>query len=88
MLQYFNEFSYEKRKVAIFDIDGTIFRSSLLIELVEVLIENKLFNFSARKEYEKEETEWLDRKGDYESYINAVVKRVYEKYQRNFLRRL
>ncbi len=64
----------KKRKVAIFDIDGTIFRSSLLIELVEVLIENKLFNFSARKEYEKEETEWLDRKGDYESYINAVVK--------------
>ena len=64
----------KKKKVAIFDIDGTIFRSSLLIELVEVLIENKLFDFSARKEYEKEESEWLDRKGDYESYINAVVK--------------
>lgn len=64
----------KKRKVAIFDIDGTIFRSSLLIELVEVMIENKLFDFSARKEYEKEENEWLDRKGDYESYINAMVK--------------
>ena len=64
----------KKRKVAIFDIDGTIFRSSLLIELVEVMIENKFFDFSARKEYEKEENEWLDRKGDYESYINAVVK--------------
>lgn len=64
----------KKRKVAIFDIDGTIFRSSLLIEVVEVMIENKLFDFSARKEYEKEENEWLDRKGDYESYINAVVK--------------
>lgn len=64
----------KKRKVAIFDIDGTIFRSSLLIELVEVMIENKLFDFSARKEYEKEENEWLDRRGDYESYINAVVK--------------
>ncbi|MBU6431431.1 MAG: hypothetical protein KGJ58_04645 [Patescibacteria group bacterium] len=64
----------KKRKVAIFDIDGTIFRSSLLIKLVEVMIENKLFDFSARKEYEKEENEWFDRKGDYESYINAVVK--------------
>ena len=63
----------KKRKVAIFDIDGTIFRSSLLIELVEVMIENKLFDFSARKEYEMEENEWLDRRGDYESYINAVV---------------
>ena len=67
-------FLMKKRKVAIFDIDGTIFRSSLLIELAEVMIENKLFDFSARKEYEKEENEWLDRKGDYESYINAVVK--------------
>ena len=64
----------KKRKVAIFDIDGTIFRSSLLIELVEVMIENNLFKISARKEYKKEENEWLDRKGDYESYINAVVK--------------
>lgn len=63
----------KKRKVAIFDIDGTIFRSSLLIELVEALIENKIFDISARKEYKKEENEWLDRKGDYESYINAVV---------------
>jgi len=28
----------KKRKVAIFDIDGTIFRSSLLVELLEALI--------------------------------------------------
>jgi len=27
-----------KRRVAVFDIDGTLFRSSLLIELVEALI--------------------------------------------------
>lgn len=64
----------KKKKVAIFDIDGTIFRSSLLIELVEVMIEEGLFKRSSRKEYDKEEKEWLDRKGDYESYINAVIK--------------
>lgn len=29
----------EKRPVAVFDIDGTMFRSSLLIELVERLTE-------------------------------------------------
>ncbi len=62
------------RKVAIFDIDGTIFRSSLLIELVEVLIELELFPVSVRADYEKEKVEWLDRKGDYEAYIMAVVK--------------
>lgn len=67
------------KKVAIFDIDGTIFRSSLLIELVEVLIEEGSFPVSVRAEYEKEKVRWLDRKGDYESYIMAVV-RVFVKH--------
>ena len=31
------------RKVAVFDVDGTIFRSSLLIQLVERLIADGLF---------------------------------------------
>lgn len=61
------------RKVAIFDIDGTIFRSSLLIELVNMLIERGVFPENARAEYEKEHREWLDRKGDYQNYIEAVV---------------
>jgi len=61
------------RKVAIFDIDGTIFRSSLLIEIVEVLIELEIFPVSVRTEYEKEKVRWLDRKGDYQAYIMAVV---------------
>ena len=62
------------KKVAIFDIDGTIFRSSLLIELVNMLIERGTFPDSAREEYEKEHSEWLDRKGDYQNYIEAIVK--------------
>lgn len=62
-----------KRKVAIFDIDGTIFRSSLLIELIEVFIEMKLFPVEVRDIYEKKKNEWLDRQGDYEAYIIAVV---------------
>ncbi len=61
------------RKVAIFDIDGTIFRSSLLIELVEVLIEEGIFPVLVRADYEREKEHWLNRKGDYESYIMAVV---------------
>ena len=63
-----------KQKVAIFDIDGTIFRSSLLIELVNVLIEMGLFEQSVRADYEVEHRKWLERKGDYESYIGEVVK--------------
>lgn len=67
------ETSKTPRKVAIFDIDGTIFRSSLLIELVEVFIELGLFPVHVRADYEKEKVKWLDRKGDYEAYIMAVV---------------
>ncbi|MDO8492538.1 MAG: HAD-IB family hydrolase [bacterium] len=61
------------RKVAIFDIDGTIFRGSLLIELVEVLIERDIFKVEARRIYQAQKLRWLDRQGDYEAYINAVV---------------
>ncbi|HVM73567.1 MAG TPA: HAD-IB family phosphatase [Candidatus Paceibacterota bacterium] len=62
-----------KRKVAVFDVDGTIFRSSLLIQLVDVLIEKELFPKSARAIYERDRERWLNREGDYEAYINAVV---------------
>lgn len=61
------------KKVAIFDIDGTIFRSSLLIELVNILIEKKVFPAKARIGFEKEYLNWLDRQGDYQDYIMAVV---------------
>ena len=64
----------KKQKVAVFDIDGTVFRSSLLIELVETLIKNGIFSSNVRKEYSNEYERWLDRKGNYEKYINAVIK--------------
>jgi len=63
----------EKRRLAIFDVDGTIFRSSLLIQLVEKLIEKGAFPKDAQKVYDREHTKWLDREGDYEEYIMAVV---------------
>ena len=64
----------KQKKVAIFDIDGTIFRSSLLIEVVNALIENKLFPEKARLLYLKSHQDWLNRKGSYETYIIDVVK--------------
>ncbi len=68
-----------KRRIAIFDIDGTIFRSSLLIELVDALIQAEIFPASARRLYAKSFRVWLDRKGSYENYINDVV-RAFLKY--------
>jgi HAD superfamily hydrolase (TIGR01490 family) len=64
----------EKRKVAIFDVDGTIFRSSLLIQVVNRLIEKKVFPKETRAVYEQEYERWLNREGDYQEYIDAVVK--------------
>ena len=61
------------RPIAVFDIDGTIFRSSLAIELVERLIQKKVFPKTARRAYEKEYERWRDREGDYETYINKIV---------------
>lgn len=61
------------RKFAAFDVDGTIFRSSLLIELVEALIDEKLFPTEARDYYRSPFCRWLDREDGYEKYLNAVI---------------
>jgi len=62
-----------KRKVAFFDVDGTIFRSSLLIELVDELIREDIFIKTARNGYRAEKLAWLNRQGPYEDYIRAVI---------------
>jgi len=64
----------QARKVAVFDVDGTIFRSSLLIQLVEKLIARGAFPQGAQEVFAKEQRKWLDREGDYQEYIEAVVK--------------
>ena len=61
------------KKVAVFDVDGTIFRSSLLISLVDRLVQNSVFPKNAERVYERARTRWLDREGDYEEYIQAVI---------------
>lgn len=62
-----------KQPVAVFDIDGTIFRSSLLIELVEELVARDIFPAAARSTYADAQTDWLDRKGEYGPFIKKVV---------------
>lgn len=67
------------KSVAVFDIDGTIFRSSLLIELTDALIERGILSRAVRKIYLRPYRDWLDRKGPYGDYINAVVE-AFEKH--------
>lgn len=63
----------KKKKVLVFDIDGTLFRSSLIIELVTTLITEGLFPEKSRKIFEEEYQLWLDRRGDYDDYVDRVV---------------
>ena len=62
------------QKLAIFDIDGTIFRGSLTISLVERLIRDEVFPPEARNFYVQNRKKWIEREGDYEAYINSLVK--------------
>lgn len=61
------------QKVAFFDIDGTVFRSSLLIELVERLIQEEVMPRTARQDFSTELHAWRSREGSYEAYITAVI---------------
>ena len=63
-----------KRRVAVFDVDGTIFRSSLLIKVVERLIFVGAFREEVQDGFEKQHEKWLNREGDYDAYIEAVVR--------------
>ncbi|MFZ5390681.1 MAG: HAD family hydrolase [Patescibacteria group bacterium] len=63
----------KKNKVAVFDIDGTIFRSSLQRELIMELVKYGVFPPIVKKELEKDFFSWVDRRGSYEDYIMGVV---------------
>jgi len=62
-----------KRRVAFFDIDGTIFRSSLLIELINELVARNIFPKKAGNEIIGKHIAWLDRVGRYDEYLYQVV---------------
>lgn len=59
--------------VAFFDIDGTLFRSSLLIELVDTLVAEGVFPASVVMDYQVAKTAWEKREGTYEAYIGAII---------------
>lgn len=63
-----------KRKLAVFDIDGTIFRKNLAFELINELAWMKIFRREIRTELVQFYTRWLDHKGTYEEYRKALVK--------------
>ena len=61
-----------------FDIDGTIFRSSLLIEVFNALVDSGIFPHEARDVVECSFVRWLDRKGHYNDYLMKLVHTYYQ----------
>lgn len=66
------------KPIAIFDIDGTIFRSSLTIELFKHLVARKVFGSGFMTRVRASEAKWLNRQGHYEDYV-ADVAAAYQK---------
>lgn len=61
------------KPVAFFDVDGTIFRSSLLIELVEALVREGVFPKETQEVYLESYRAWRNREGSYDDYIYDVI---------------
>jgi HAD superfamily hydrolase (TIGR01490 family) len=72
-LLLFRYLLYMQKPVAFFDVDGTLFRSSLLIELVEELCREGVFPTDAQTGFARAHAAWLAREGTYDAYIDAVI---------------
>lgn len=68
----------KKTKLAVFDIDGTIFRKNLAFELINELAWKGVFKKEVRQELLQHYTNWLDHKGTYEDYRSALVELYFE----------
>lgn len=63
-----------KNKIAVFDIDGTIFRNSLLVELHWKMVRAGIIPKESIAKLDKRYWEWVKRKGNYDDYLNEVIK--------------
>ncbi len=62
-----------KKSVAVFDIDGTIFRNSLFIELHWKMVKEGIIPRSAIARLDKLYWNWVTRKGEYDDYLDEVI---------------
>lgn len=62
-----------KKQIAFFDIDGTIFRNSLTIELHWQLIKDGVFPKTEVEAIDSYYWAWVNRKGTYQDYLDRVV---------------
>ncbi len=61
------------KKLAVFDIDGTIFRKNLHFELINQLAWLKVFPNEVRHRLTEVYSSWIEHEGTYEDYRRALV---------------
>jgi len=62
-----------KEPLAVFDVDGTLFRRGLLPALTRRLVDEGVFPERVREELSRDYYAWVDRQGSYEVYDELVV---------------
>ncbi len=61
------------KKLAIFDIDGTVFRGCFLVELMKTLIHFGIFPREAEKKVDHDYFAWVERRAPYQTYIEKAT---------------
>jgi phosphoserine phosphatase len=62
-----------KEPLAVFDVDGTLFRGGLLPALTRRLVNEEVFPERVREELSEDYYAWVERRGSYEIYDELVV---------------
>ncbi len=68
------EHTHDKRPLAIFDIDGTLFRSAVMMEIVDHMISVDMLPESAYADLVAAQNAWKDRQGSFEQYNDKLVR--------------
>lgn len=63
----------DKEPLAVFDVDGTLFRRGLLPPLTRRLVNEEVFPERVREELSEDYYAWVERRGSYEIYDELVV---------------
>jgi HAD superfamily phosphoserine phosphatase-like hydrolase len=67
-----SEFSANE-PLAVFDVDGTLFRRGLMPALTRRLVNEGVFSERVREELSQDYYAWVERRGSYETYDELVV---------------
>ena len=59
--------------LAVFDVDGTLFRRGLLPALTRRLVDEGVFSERVREELSQDYYAWVERRGSYETYDELVM---------------